>query len=45
MSAYIYRSTEGKAEILALYDDTLARLGIEYESPMIDTPSTPPTYW
>ena len=37
MSASIYRSSGGEAEILALYDGALTRLGVEYESTKIDT--------
>ena len=33
----IYRSSEGESEILALYDEALARLGIEYESLTVKT--------
>jgi pimeloyl-ACP methyl ester carboxylesterase len=33
----IYRTPEGEAEIHALYDQQLARLGLPYESRMVDT--------
>jgi pimeloyl-ACP methyl ester carboxylesterase len=33
----IYRTSEGEAEIHALYDRQLARLGLPYQSHMIDT--------
>ncbi len=37
MPASIYRSPQGKAEILRLYDEALARLGVEYESLTVGT--------
>jgi pimeloyl-ACP methyl ester carboxylesterase len=33
----IYKSTEGEAELLALYDSVLNSLGIEYEERMLET--------
>ncbi len=32
MPASIYRSPEGRAEILGLYDEALSRLGVGHES-------------
>ena len=37
MPASIYRSPQGRAEILRLYDEALARLGVEYEELTVDT--------
>ena len=37
MSASIYRSSEGQAEILRLYDEALSRLGIGHESKTVST--------
>jgi pimeloyl-ACP methyl ester carboxylesterase len=37
MAASIYKSPQGKAEILRLYDEALARLGVEYESLWVGT--------
>ena len=37
MSASIYRSPEGQAEILRLYDEALSRLGIGHESKTVST--------
>jgi pimeloyl-ACP methyl ester carboxylesterase len=37
MLASIYRSPQGRAEILRLYDEALARLGVEYEELTVDT--------
>ncbi len=37
MPASIYRSVEGQAEILRLYDEALSRLGIGYESKTVST--------
>lgn len=37
MSASIYRSPEGEAEIKALYDEALGQLGVEYESKTVAT--------
>ncbi len=37
MPASIYRSPEGQAEILGLYDEALSRLGIGYESKTVST--------
>jgi len=37
MFSQIYRSPEGEAEIMALYDDALARLGAEVESVTVRT--------
>jgi hypothetical protein len=31
MPASIYRSPQGRAEVLRLYEEALARLGVEYE--------------
>ena len=36
-SASIYRSPEGQAEILRLYDEAISRLGISCESMMVST--------
>jgi len=33
----IYRSAEGKAKVIALYDDFLSRLGVEYEEINVET--------
>jgi hypothetical protein len=35
MSASIYRSPEGRAEILRLYNEAISRLGISCESKMV----------
>ena len=37
MPASIYKSPQGRAEILRLYDEALARLGIEYEDLSVGT--------
>src|SRR5688572_2665711 len=37
MPASIYRSPQGRAEILRIYDEALARLGVEYEELTVDT--------
>ena len=37
MPASIYKSPQGRAEILRLYDEALARLGIEYEDLTVGT--------
>ncbi len=33
----IYRSSEGEAELMALYDEALAGLGADFESRMVGT--------
>jgi pimeloyl-ACP methyl ester carboxylesterase len=37
MPASIYRSPQGRAEVLRLYDEALARLGVEYEDLTVGT--------
>jgi hypothetical protein len=37
MSASIYKSPRGRAEILRLYDEAAARLGVEYEDLTVGT--------
>ena len=37
MPATVYRSAEGEAHIGALYDEALAALGADYESPTVGT--------